>query len=98
MATPTTTVPAEVVKRSTSENQLTFPLTTIFTPDPACTWPVISYSSLVVQGSADGTTSVLKQGPTSCYPSQYYLTGDLVPLYSPGVCPSGWVIVSHFTS
>ena len=83
-----------------STNQLTFALTTLFPPPPDCSRPILkpsgNTSNYWVPGSDGGTTTFFGSA-WSCYPDQFYLTGDLVPLYSPGACPSGFDIVSAAT-
>ena len=85
---------------SVSNNQLTFALTTLFTPPPDCSRPILKPSGTTnnywVPGSDGGTTTFFGSA-WSCYPDQFYLTGGLVPLYSPGACPSGFDIVSAAT-
>ena len=103
MAVPRTTQ-AGILRRqiSTGNNILTFPLITIFTPSATCTQPVLwissGFSNHFIVNTSSNTLTVFKFDG-ACYPTSFYLnaTASQSPLYSPGVCPSGFTSVRMAT-
>lgn len=79
----------------------TIPLTTIFTPSADCFKPVLYIISGLnyfeirgvpsIKSPGVTTTNVLKKDK-SCYPPPYTFSSN--PLYSPGMCPSGFRIAA----
>ena len=81
---------------STTTTPLIGPLTTLFTPPASCVT-----SEAITTGNENNTffltQSLFNNGPSGapmvqseCFPSNY--THDQFQYYSPGVCPSGWVL------
>ena len=82
---------------STTNNEITLALTTVFSQPSNCPVTVLGTSGSTynywIPGSDRGTTTFFGSA-WSCYPEQFYLTGGLVPLYSPGACPADFLIVA----
>jgi hypothetical protein len=102
---PMPTLPPTLAPRQlwSTKTAITMALTTIFTPPSDCVAPILhisgTSSDFFTWGSVSASTSlsnVLKSEP-SCYPTSFYLSNGYVPLYSPGVCPSGYSIDAQQT-
>ena len=102
---PTPTLPPPLAPRQvwSTTTAITMALTTIFTPPSDCFAPVLSISSnrsnLTIWGAVPASTSLFYawKALASCYPTSFYLSNGYVPLYSPGVCPSGYSIDAQQT-